>query len=740
MRELLPRFMRYFIGESLAATSDILEKRKTKMVFWFCVLISLFLIVYLPVLVTISTGTLYLGVLTISVLISNLFILKKYKQVDTVVKITFTLLMSFIQITLILAAPANPTGYFLWSLLLIASASFLLGKRWTIFLTIYTLVGISITSFFVSEGIVATELLNITPIDDISKINLSSPFKLGMPLIFIVIVLVEFVGINKNTNTKLVSTLKVKEELIQRITENEASLSRILDSAADIIYEINLNEDITFINSAFKEITGYNFSELKEIKTHDIIPEPFRTKRLQVIFNQIKNKIGVHYDEFPIVSKDQQTIWLGQKTNMIFDENGNFIKAICVARDITIDKEAKENLKKAKVFAEDAALAKARFLSSMSHEIRTPMNAIIGIVNLMDEQQFSIEQKEQINSLKFSANNLLELIKNILDFNKLEEDKIELQKKDFTLHELTKFVNLGLKKLAIEKGLNLKFNIDQKLPNHLIGDPLRISQILNNLVHNAIKFTEKGTVTIDIIEQSQNEDTVEIYFSITDSGIGIPKDKLELIFEDFKLAHNETIRQGAGLGLALSKKLIDLHNGKIYVESEIGIGSKFSFVLTFDKKPKTAPGTLSGDSNNYSLSGLAAGNNILANKRVLIVEDNIINQKVTSKILQKWDLEIDIASNGKIGVEKVQNEDYDIVLMDLQMPIMDGIEATKTIRALGGKYSKLPIIALTASAVLEIKQNAIKAGLNDFISKPFKPDNLFEKLTFFVSKRDPQVL
>jgi len=713
MKELLLQFMSYFIGDTLASTPDILEKRKAKMVFWFCVLISLFLIVYLPVLVSISTGTFILGLITIIVLITNLFILKKYQQVDTVVKITFTLLMSFIQISLVLAAPANPTGYFLWSLLLISSASFLIGKK----------------------GILLTEFFNMTPIQDISPLSMSSPFKLGMPIFFIVIVLIEFVGINKKTNEKLINSLNAKEGLIQQITDKEASLGRILDSAVDIIYEINLNENITFINPAFEKVIGYNLEELKEINTHEIIPEPFRQKRLQFIFNQIKNKIGVTYDEFPITSKDNQMIWLGQTTNMIFDDKGNFTKAICVARDIRSDKAVKENLKKAKEFAEDAALAKARFLSSMSHEIRTPMNAIIGIVNLMDDQQFSKEQQEQIDSLKFSSNNLLELIKNILDFNKLEEDQVTLQKKEFDLKELIKFVHLGLQKLAKEKGLELKFNIDQKLQTDLIGDPLRVSQILNNLAHNAIKFTEEGSVTIEIIEQSQNEESVEIYFSVTDSGVGIPKDKLELIFEDFKLAHNETIRQGAGLGLALSKKLVALHNGKIHVESELGQGSKFSFMLSFEKKPKTAPGTLSGNSNNYSLAGLAGIDNILANKKLLLVEDNVINQKVTTKILKKWGLQIDIAENGKIAVEKVKKQNYDTVLMDLQMPVMDGIEATKNIRDLGGKYSNLPIIALTASAVLEIKQNAIKAGLDDFITKPFKPDHLFEKLTYFISQQ-----
>lgn len=736
MKASLLHFMNYFIGDTLASTSDVLEKRKTKMIFWFCVLISFFLIIYLPVLGSISTGTMLLGLLTVSVLTTNLFILKKYNQVDTVVKITFTLLMSFIQITLVLAAPANPTGYFLWSILLIASASFLLGKRWTIFLTLYTLAGISITSFFVSKGILVTDLLNIAPIEDISKINMFSIIKLGIPLIFIVIVLIEFVGINKSTNAQLTNSLKTKEDLIQKITEKESALSRILDSAADIIYEIDSNEEITFVNTAFEKALGYKYSELKQLNTHDLIPNPFRNKRLQFNYNQIKNKIGVTYDEFPILSKNQETIWIGQKTNMIFDDNGKFVKAICVARDITKNKEVKDNLKKAKQLAEDAAMAKARFLSAMSHEIRTPMNAIIGIVNLMDDQEFSEEQKEQIGSLKFSANNLLELIKNILDFNKLEENKIELQKKDFKLFEITKFVHLGLEKLAAEKGLELKINIDQKLPTNLIGDPLRVSQILNNLAHNAIKFTDNGAVTIDIIEQLQNEELVEIYFSVTDSGIGIPKDKLELIFEDFKLAHNETIRQGAGLGLSLSKKLVELHKGKIYVESEIGEGSKFSFLITFEKKAKTAPGTLVGNSNNYSLTGLAQSNNILANKKVLIVEDNIINQKVTSKILKKWDMNIDIAANGKIGIEKVQSKNYDFVLMDLQMPIMDGIEATKAIRMMGGKYAKLPIIALTASAVLEIKQNAIQAGLDDFITKPFKPDHLFEKLVHFSELRN----
>jgi len=738
MRELLSRFMSYFIGETLASTSDLLEQRKAKMVFWFCVLISLFLFIYLPVLVSISTFTFVLGLITIAILVTNLFILKKYKRLDIVVKITFTLLMSFIQVLLVFNAPANPTGYFLWSLLLISSASFLIGKNWTFFLTFYTLLGVTVSSYLVSEGIVLTEVFNMDPVEDISQLSMFSSVKLGMPIIFIAIVLVEYVGINKNTNTKLLESLKSKENLIKQISEKEASFSRILDSAVDIIYEIDINENLTFINPAFEKVIGYNLEEFKEINTHGIIPEPFRQKRLQFISNQIKNSIGVTYDEFPIISKHGETIWLGQKTNMIFDEAGKLIKAICIARDITKDKAVKENLRKAKEFAEDAALEKARFLSSMSHEIRTPMNAIIGIVNLMDEQQFPKEQKEQINSLKFSSNNLLELIKNILDFNKLEDDEVTLQKEEFDLMELTKFVHLGLQKLAKEKGLELRFNIDQKLQTNLIGDPLRVSQILNNLAHNAIKFTEKGSVIIDIIEQSQNEEFVEIYFSVTDSGIGIPKDKLELIFEDFKLAHNETIRQGAGLGLALSKKLVDLHNGIINVESDLGQGSKFSFILSFEKKPKIAPGTLSGNSKNYSLAGLAGKNNVLANKKLLLVEDNVINQKVTSKILEKWDLQVDIAENGKIAVEKVQKQDYDIVLMDLQMPVMDGIEATKIIRDLGGIYSKLPIIALTASAVLEIKQNAINAGLDNFITKPFKPDHLFEQLTYFISQTKTQ--
>ena len=363
-------------------------------------------------------------------------------------------------------------------------------------------------------------------------------------------------------------------------------------------------------------------------------------------------------------------------------------------------------------------MLKARFLSSMSHEIRTPINAIVGNIHLMQEENVDEKLAERLDILKFSSDNLMALISNILDFSKLEVDKLELKKDVFNLGDSMTYIKMGLDKLVFEKGIRLAIKLDERLPRLLLGDSLRLTQILDNLSHNAVKFTNSGGVVIQALEHLRTDDIVQVYFSVTDTGIGIAKENKRTIFEEFTQANSEAIREGAGLGLAISKKLAGLMGSEIQVESTPGEGSKFWFIVEFNIPKENIE---LNKKQKIPCQEQKALPDSLKGLKVLLVEDNIINQKVTASFLKKWGAEFEIANNGLEAVKKVEKKKFDMILMDLQMPVMNGVEATKTIRAMGGHSAKVPIIALTASAVLEVKEYALKSGLTDFLTKPFVP-------------------
>ena len=376
----------------------------------------------------------------------------------------------------------------------------------------------------------------------------------------------------------------------------------------------------------------------------------------------------------------------------------------------------------AKEKAIKASLVKAQFLSSMSHEIRTPMNAVNGLIHLLLQENPREDQKQHLNTLLFSANNLLNLINDILDFSKIEAGKIEIKKAPFSFDEIINSIRHGFGSQAKEKGIELILKRDHRIPDRLVGDALRLSQVLGNLVNNAIKFTDQGSVTLYVVPKLIQDEMIRIYFAIKDTGIGIPPEKLHAIFDDFVQVNDKTLREGTGLGLSITKELLSLQGSNIKVDSTYGKGSTFYFTLDFQlETAENHPITATPEARDLSDS--------LSDMSILLVEDNKINQKVATNFLSKWGVQTDIADNGKIAVDMVQQKTYDVVLMDLQMPVMNGIEATKAIRQLGGVYAQLPILALTASAVLEIKDQATIAGLNDFITKPFKPTTLYDKIS-----------
>lgn len=400
-------------------------------------------------------------------------------------------------------------------------------------------------------------------------------------------------------------------------------------------------------------------------------------------------------------------------------------------RALSSQKEISANLEKAKTTAEEAALAKAQFLSTMSHEIRTPMNAVIGLTNLLIEDDPKKNQVENLQALKFSGENLLTLINDILDFSKIEAGKIELEKSEFRLSELVRGIERTLGLCASEKDIAFTCQTDPRIPDRLLGDFTRISQILNNLVSNAIKFTLDGSVTLIIKLLKVNQQEAAITFQVTDTGIGIPEDKLEIIFDNFSQASSDTTRKfgGTGLGLAITKKLLEMHGSHIEVKSKLGHGSTFSFTLILQRAHEMPPSTTDDNSltDKESFVGLRGVN-------VLVAEDNQMNVIVIRQYLKKWGIQFDIAENGQVAVERAQAKSYDLILMDLQMPEMDGFTATIEIK----KFAPdLPIIALTASAMLEVKDRVVEVGMSDYVSKPFVPSELYHKLMVHL-KRSPE--
>ncbi len=378
-------------------------------------------------------------------------------------------------------------------------------------------------------------------------------------------------------------------------------------------------------------------------------------------------------------------------------------------------KQLEVDLILAKETAEKASRAKSEFLSIMSHEIRTPLNAIIGTNNLLHYQDPLPSQKELLNVMKISSENLLSLINDVLDYGKLEEGKIILAERDMNLKSFVKNLRAAHRLRSEERGNNLRLMYDDDIPDFVIGDDIRLGQVLNNLISNAIKFTKKGVITIEVLLNSITDDHVYIDFAIIDTGIGISADKQGMIFDRFTQANTNITREygGSGLGLTIIKLLLQLQNSDIYLSSEEGKGSKFYFTLGFKKS------TTSLQDENIKILNSESPN--LGNIHILLVEDVEFNVMVAEKMLQNWKATVDVANNGLIAVEKAKENKYDIILMDLQMPVMDGYTATRKIREFN---ESTPIIALTASITMDIQGRAMEFGMNDCITKPFNPNDL----------------
>lgn len=391
--------------------------------------------------------------------------------------------------------------------------------------------------------------------------------------------------------------------------------------------------------------------------------------------------------------------------------------ALSIQRRIMLD-----NLIIARQKAEEAAQSKQLFMSTMSHEIRTPLNEVIGITNLLMQGQPREDQMDFIKTLKFSGNHLLTLVNDVLDYNKMESGKIVFEQTQFNLSDFLEEIMRSYSFRSKAKNLSFDLEKDQSLPEEVIGDPIRLNQILSNLLSNALKFTNKGGINVFVREHSRNGNQVKVEFTVNDTGIGIPKEKHAAIFEGFTQASADTTRQygGTGLGLAICKKLIELQGGTIFIESEPGKGSSFRFAISLGVSEKSSLGQKAEISETFT--GLEG-------KRILIAEDNKINFFVANKFLTGWGAVVTHAENGQIALEKVRFENFDLILMDLQMPVMDGIEASKIIRESNDpKINSIPIVALTAAIMSENHDKIESLHINDYVLKPFKPHDLFERI------------
>lgn len=518
--------------------------------------------------------------------------------------------------------------------------------------------------------------------------------------------------VERQVTTMLDVTERKKAEAERKL------LSLVASNTTSGVVINNSAGEIEWVNDAFEKITGFSLADGKGKYLGDMLQgELTDTSIIQKGRELSKNKKSFEVDLLGY-RKDGTPIWVTVINSVILNKEGEVDKYIEVVIDISSKKKVELELVQAKEEALQLSRAKDMFISVMSHEIRTPLNAVIGMSHLLLEGNPLETQRENLNVLKFSADNLLKLINDVLDFTKIETGNIELEEEKVNLRETVQSITGSLQYKAKEKNIYLTAQIDPAIPDIVMGDSTRLGQILLNLANNAVKFTDKGGVNIELEVIDQTRKNVRIRFSVTDTGIGVASDKLNTIFESFKQADTSTTRKygGTGLGLAISKRLIELHDSRINVDSEPGKGSAFWFTITFNK-------TNNKKSNNNNVE-------TALNINVLVVDDNQINRLLINKILTKWGATIDFAENGIQAVSKVETNKYDVVLMDIHMPEMGGLEATQIIRNKPEPYFKqLPIIALTASMLNSQMGDIGNAGMNDYILKPFEPKILYDKLS-----------
>ena len=515
----------------------------------------------------------------------------------------------------------------------------------------------------------------------------------------------------------------LQEEIEKRKTaEQETAISEekyrnIIENMELGMVETSLDGKMITVFDEFCNITGYSREELLDADPKELL---FDKEWREIINAQQKQRndgdFGVY--EIPLRSKSGEIKWVIISAAPKFDANRNVTGSVAIHFDITHRKKIEADLEKAREEAEASLKSKELFLANISHEIRTPMNGILGMSRLMNESPLDSTQKQYNQAIQTSADGLMVIINDVLDMSKIKSGKFSVENISFNLDQVLDSLRKSLTFKAEEKGIYFHCSREEKIHPFLIGDPTRLTQILTNLVSNAVKFTTKGGVEINVTLLESKHKMDRLRFEVVDTGVGIDKENLANIFESFT-QEDETITRkfgGTGLGLAISRQLVEIFGGTLDVQSEKSKGACFSFILDMEH----------GEAFETEQVKII-GEKDLTDCRVLLVEDNEINSYLAITILEKWNAIVATAENGFKAIEQLEKSEFDIVLMDMQMPTMDGIQATAHIRDV--LKLDVPIIALTANAVKGEREKCIDAGMDDYISKPFEPDELFSKIS-----------
>jgi PAS domain S-box-containing protein len=525
-------------------------------------------------------------------------------------------------------------------------------------------------------------------------------------------------------------------------TQESEYARSLIEASLDPLITISAAGKIMDMNQALAEITGMTREKLTGTDFLDYFTEP---QKARAVYQEVFAKGSVADSPLTLRHKNGSLVDVLFNGSVYKDDQGSVLGVVIVARDVTeqkriatelteaivfaelatdIAEEAKIKAEAARKIAEDAVKAKQQFLSNMSHEIRTPMNAIIGFTKVVLKTELTTKQKEYLTAIKTSGDALIVLINDILDLAKVDAGKMIFEQTPFKMAlSISAMLHLFEPKIQ-EKNLILIKKYDEKIPEVLLGDPVRLHQIILNLVSNAVKFTREGKITVSVSLLSEDDEKVSIEFIVTDTGIGIGEDKMPGIFENFQQATSETSRLfgGTGLGLAIVKQLVEAQEGSIYVKSKIDKGSDFCFTLSFKKTSEEAE----------SEALIVETDQRMKNIKVLVVEDIALNQLLMRTLLDDFGFQCDIAANGKIAIEKLQKNTYDIILMDLQMPEMNGFDATEYIRK--EMNLTIPIIALTADVTTADLAKCKSVGMDDYISKPVDERLLQSKIILFLTK------
>jgi PAS domain S-box-containing protein len=502
---------------------------------------------------------------------------------------------------------------------------------------------------------------------------------------------------------------------LQQYVTKGSFYKAVVEDGSDLIFVVDFQGNICYHNSSVLDTLGYRSKSLTGKNFFDYIL-PATRDDLKKKFKQSQKRAYTEKVEFQFLCADHTYRFL--EFNAINLKHKEDLEGFILdCRDITERKwDAEELVRLGK--------AKEQFLANISHEIRTPINGIAGMTDLLGQNPSPEDRETYLNAIKHSAENLKVIINDLLDLAAIESGKLRFETIAFNLTDLVPSLIGTFAYQAKEKKLKLDHTIDKKLNRILLGDPVRLNQVLINLISNAVKFTHAGAIQINFAIERQQKDICWVRIEVTDTGVGIPSEKLNTIFESFSQADASVTRKygGSGLGLTIVKQLVELQLGKITVRSEEHKGSTFIVLIPYTiGKPSTltkselTSRTIHDDTHTKQL-------------HILLVEDNDINRLYAKSILKNWNCEVDIAENGLVAIEKVKNNNYDLVLMDVQMPVMDGYETTRAIRLMDLPKRDTPIVALTANATKSDVEKCLASGMNDYLAKPFTPDDLHRKI------------